>query len=261
MEFCQHTPLLKSLCRLAAILWVRPHMHSGGYPPVRPTQKWESAGEVFFLEKTMSRLIDLTGQRFGRLTVLRRDNDTSPVYWRCQCDCGNVVVAQGGHLKTGNVSSCKCLARENTSRRSLKHGKHNTPEYKCWQQLKERCLNTKGKDYHRYGARGITVHPEWAESFEAFLAHIGPRPAGFKSVDRINNAKGYEPGNVRWATPAMQSQNLRGNIISPETAGLIKALFRDGKRQHELGQMFGLRQNTIHLIVKNKQWKDIEPAW
>jgi hypothetical protein len=153
------------------------------------------------------------------------------------------------------------LARENTSRRSLKHGKHNTPEYKCWQQLKERCLNTKGKDYHRYGARGITVHPEWAESFEAFLAHIGPRPAGFKSVDRINNAKGYEPGNVRWATPAMQSQNLRGNIISPETAGLIKALFRDGKRQHELGQMFGLRQNTIHLIVKNKQWKDIEPAW
>jgi hypothetical protein len=209
----------------------------------------------------MTRLIDLTGQRFGRLVVQHRVGVTSPVYWRCVCDCGGENTVQRAHLVTGNVTSCGCYARERTSQRSIKHGKHHTAEYKSWQQMKDRCLNPKSKDRVRYMDRGITVHPAWIESFEAFLADVGPRPEGYKSLDRIDNDKGYEPGNVRWATPAMQARNTRGTKIDDMDVGAIRALYNMGVRQHQLGQMFGLRQQHVSVIVNNKQWKEIPPLW
>lgn len=92
----------------------------------------------------------------------------------------------------------------------FKHGLSQTPEYKCWQQIKARCLNANHKAYPDYGGRGVTVSPEWVDDFRAFLAYVGPRPSDQHSLDRFPNHNGnYEPGNVRWATAEEQNNNRR----------------------------------------------------
>jgi hypothetical protein len=88
-----------------------------------------------------------------------------------------------------------------------RHGMNNTPEHRAWVGMKQRCTNQRKRDYQWYGARGITVCAEWTLSFSAFYAHIGPRPTPAHSVDRIDGKKGYEPGNVRWATKQEQIEN------------------------------------------------------
>jgi len=235
-------------------------MHPGGYLPVRSTRKREDAGEVFFLEKIMGRFIDLTGQRFGRLVVRELKERKLPFYWVCDCDCGGINIVQGGHLKNGNVKSCGCIAKEATAKRSIKHGMHSTAEYKTWQQMKERCLNQKGKDFHKYGGRGISICDAWVHSFESFLAHVGKRPAGCKSLDRINNNGDYSPGNVRWATPAQQSRNTRSTKLTAEKVSNIKARLCLGEPQHSVAASYGVTQQYVSKIANGKAWKDVGPT-
>jgi hypothetical protein len=93
---------------------------------------------------------------------------------------------------------------------SLKPGYGRTPEYKAWQDMKDRCHNPRSHAYRHYGGRSINVCPEWRKSFLAFYAHVGPRPGKGYSVERIDNDGNYEPGNVKWATTKEQSRNRRG---------------------------------------------------
>lgn len=95
------------------------------------------------------------------------------------------------------------------------HGLSKTPEYRIWAGIKQRCFNPRRKEYERYGKAGITMHQPWVENFEEFYDHLGPRPSKTHSVDRIDNSLGYEPGNVRWATPEEQAQN--SSIARPIT--------------------------------------------
>ena len=155
---------------------------------------------------------DLSGITLGRLTVLRYSgrHSSGQSLWVCKCACGGEKVVVSGNFLRGNTLSCGCYLKECRVNRVLKHGasragKH-TGEYKSWSAAKHRCFDVKGERYHRYGGRGITMCDEWRNSFPAFLAHMGPRPDGF-TLDRIDNSKGYEPGNCRWATYKQQAQN------------------------------------------------------
>ena len=155
----------------------------------------------------MTKMIDLAGQRFGRLTVLHRaSNKGALVAWHCRCDCGGALDVRGRALVTGNTQSCGCFRQE----RKTRHGMARSPEYRAWQDMNQRCSNPNSQRWDRYGGRGIECR---FTSFEQFLAEIGPRPSPRHSVDRIDNEGHYEPGNVRWALSKPQQRNLSTNHL------------------------------------------------
>lgn len=159
----------------------------------------------------MTALVDLSGQRYGRLLVVQRVAAVRPVAWRCRCDCGKHKDVRSGQLRSGKTRSCGCIAMERIARLRRSHGKSGTPEYKIWKDIKKRCRNPNHAAYRLYGGRGIAVAPEWEDSFESFLSAVGSRPSPAHSIDRIDNSKGYQPGNVRWATQPEQNRNTRQN--------------------------------------------------
>lgn len=170
--------------------------------------------------KLPPRRIDLTGQRFGMLTVVGfLDLLGHTARWSCVCDCGSTAAVPGYRMRSGHTRSCGCMRRGDWNRRgNLTHG-HNaghddrgkriaTVEYRTWSSMIQRCTNPRARNYKHYGGRGITVCARWRDSFEAFLADMGPRPAKL-SIDRINVNGNYEPGNCRWATQIEQVRNQR----------------------------------------------------
>lgn len=150
------------------------------------------------------------GERFGRLVVVS-DSAKDPVKCTFRCDCGVVKDINFYNVLAGDAMSCGCLRKEVTSERTITHGRYRKGLYYTWRNMLGRCLNPKLPKFKDYGARGITVCPRWV-NFKDFeddvTAEIGPRPDGC-SLDRRNNDGNYEPGNIRWATPAEQCENTR----------------------------------------------------
>lgn len=161
----------------------------------------------------MAKTIDLAGRRFGRLIAQERASNhpsgRSP-RWLCLCDCGKPTLVIANHLLRGDTKSCGCLQAELTSARKTKHGASHSPEYEAYRAAKYRCQVPGNKSYSRYGGRGIEFK---FVSFESFLDEVGQRPSDKHSLDRIDNSLGYEPGNVRWASPQEQQRNRRNNVL------------------------------------------------
>lgn len=120
-------------------------------------------------------------------------------------------------LRSGASRSCGCLNREDKRRvclaRNTTHGMSKSPTYDTWQNMIARCHNPAATAYYKYGAKGVTVCDRWRESFEAFLADVGVRPGRAYTIDRIDNARGYEPGNCRWVTMKAQQNNRTNNHV------------------------------------------------
>jgi hypothetical protein len=163
------------------------------------------------------RVKDITGQRFGRLTVTAHAGKSSAKrghLWACRCDCGTAVTVHGSSLRGGNTRSCGCLQRDKARAagdRTRTHGMTRTTTHNIWSGMLQRCRDPNRKDYPRYGGAGVTVCDRWL-SFETFLADMGERPAG-RTLDRVDGSKGYEPGNCRWATPTEQNRNTSANRV------------------------------------------------
>lgn len=161
--------------------------------------------------------IDLTGMVSGKLTVVSRagSNKWGQAMWQCSCECGNevtVLMNSLRHTTRKPTESCGCLIGSATVHGGAKTGALHSL-YKTWSRMKERCHSETDHAYARYGGRGIVVYDEWKSSFSAFLAYVeaelGQKPTPEHTLDRIDNDRAYEPGNIRWATKVEQASNRR----------------------------------------------------
>jgi hypothetical protein len=168
--------------------------------------------------------IDITGQRFGKLTAICMTASGSwkphrDQKWLFQCDCGEEVEAGKSHVVGGATRSCGCLQAENARRIGKQNTTHGhavggkvSSEYAAWSAMRARCGNPDHPAFNDYGGRGITVCERWND-FANFLSDMGPKPSPRHEIDRINNGGNYEPDNCRWATRVVQHNNKRNNRL------------------------------------------------
>lgn len=164
----------------------------------------------------MAAKMNWVGRRFGRLVVIAEGEGRKVT---ALCDCGKITHPATNNLSSGNTKSCGCLGEESKVTRHKTHGMTNTPTYKVWCGIWKRTTNENAVNFERYGGKGVTVSPLW-KSFEAFLADMGERPNGM-TLDRIDNDKGYVPGNCRWATHPEQRRNTSNTHSSGMGRGRV----------------------------------------
>lgn len=191
----------------------------------------------------MTTLVDITGQRFGRLTVLGRAPGLLKHHrsWECRCDCGQIITHRLNRLLTGHSKSCGCL-KSAPNLANATHNMRNTAEYRAYRNMLSRCYYRNTREYARYGGRGIAVCDRWREGFENFFADMGLKPTDQHSLDRIDNDGNYEPSNCRWATRSEQCRNRRSNVII-EYAGRSRSII-------EWSEETGLSWATIHKRLR-----------
>lgn len=180
----------------------------------------------------MPKKIDLTGRKFGRLTVLEQADyaydykNHRMVMWKCQCDCPDkkIVYVHSSNLLNGNSKSCGCYAKDRTRETRITHGKRSTRLYSIYANMKNRCSNPNCNRYSLYGGKGIKVCDEWLNNFQSF--YDWAMANGYSdelTLDRKDNSKDYCPENCRWSTMKEQ-QNNRTNNHFVEINGVVKTI-------------------------------------
>lgn len=205
-------------------------------------------------------MINRVGKRFGLLEVIQFDKKCprNGMRWFCRCDCGTVKSIIYNSLMKGRSTSCGCVARLNASKKMTVHGMASTPTYKSWHAMKQRC---EGKGGHEsYVERGINIDPRW-ESFEAFITDMGVRPDG-KTLDRIDNTKGYSKENCRWADAVQQMNNRSVSRLFEVDGGEFLSIPQIS-RKYGIG-ISKLRHcirkgQSIDEAMQDQKWKNKSP--
>lgn len=220
-------------------------------------------------KKTRPR-IDLLGNRMGLLTCIKFiPKSASPrgeAGWVCRCDCGAWSFSCTNDLTKGNTRSCggnEC--RELNYPKDASRNKHDAAyrkmpkEFAAWTAMRMRCHNPSSPSYRWYGARGISVHPAWRSNFSAFYDHVGAAPSPSHSIDRIDNNRGYEPGNVRWATDEQQASNKRGVtavVLAGERVSVAQACRKLGVSVYGVRKRIQGGEDPQHVIDAMPQPQD-----
>ena len=195
----------------------------------------------------MAVVVDLSGRKFGKLTVLgiNRERPTR-IRWNCLCECGKATAVDTTSLKSGRTQSCGCLRLPAVHAACFTHGRTGTYLHRTWGLIIQRCENPNNPSYGRYGGRGIRVCKRWRESFEAFLEDMGERPSDSHTVERENNNGNYEPGNCYWATRTEQARNRRSSRL----------IEFDGKAMTaaEWGEVTGIGSWNIRQRIDRYGW-------
>lgn len=191
---------------------------------------------------------DLTGRKFGRLTVIERSssNKKREATWLCVCDCGNSKIVSGNQLRSGHTKSCGCLHSEVMINQNTTHGKSYTRIYRIWRSMIKRCYYPSYEHYGIYGGRGIKVCDDWKNSFEVFDKWaMANGYAENLTIDRIDANKDYCPSNCRWVTMKEQGNNRSTNVnltLNGETHNI-----------KQWSEMFGISYGTV--------WSRLKRGW
>jgi hypothetical protein len=203
----------------------------------------------------MVKPLALAGRKFGRLLAIERgpNNKFGQARWVCLCDCGGQSLTGSTNLVSGKTRSCGCVGAEITAARNFKHGqgsrKKRSRAYTAWKEM-----NRRVKRDPAYVPKGITVCERWATSFENFFEDLGACPDGYE-LDRLDNSKGYDPTNVRWATETTQSRNRDFCTTTLEGARAIRA---DTGSHRELSTRHGVPKGVVKSIRANRSWREEE---
>lgn len=179
---------------------------------------------------------DLTGQKFGRLTVVEMaPKTTRKTFWKCICECGNEKVVRSDCLQRKQVKSCGCY---NVDARKT-HGLSDTRLYGIWTHMIHRCYDEKDISYPNYGGRGIAVCDEWRNDFESFYRWATKNGYDDKlSIDRLNVNGNYEPTNCKWSTKREQDKNKRTTAFTIYFGKKISIL--------ELSEITGIKYSILN---------------
>lgn len=196
------------------------------------------------------------GKKFSRLTIIDYDGLTNlgKSKYKCQCDCGSVAIVSYNNLMSGSTVSCGCYARENASIVNRKHGMFGTRIYNIWATIIQRCENPNSENYEYYGGRNISMCPEWRNDFQIF--YDWAMNNGYTedlTIDRIDNDKGYNPDNCRWATWTVQARNKRKTVLNMDKANAIR---KDPRSYREIANDYSTSMAVVGHIKRNETWKE-----